>query len=353
MIYTLAFCDDSNLENKTYKIDDVEVTEFSTKNPLTQYELRMFTRVYATKNANNQLPALFFSLVNFNLLDKRNDFDDILDKKLYRFEPISQDERAIPLILHQMWLSPNNADPPKKYEKAQSTWVNYHPNWEIKIWNSEKIDVFVLQYFPQYYEQFTNLPKIILKCDIARMMVLFIEGGLYADLDFYCLKPFDNFLCDKEIAVFQEIQEHQIQGKKLFNGILASKPNHYFIGNYIDQMFINVNKNIKNIDVMYTTGPNAFHIYAQKYPEIVPLKGTIVMPYTNKKVISKEYKNEDSHAYTLWDEGTNWGYSDVSSNIFQILMLLAIILIIFLVLYLISLSVSKRRRELQQSQLRI
>jgi len=351
MEYTIAFIDEIEHKSLEHQPNDVILNFYRINTLPLMNKLQQFTFIYVKNKYSEKL--IFKNLPNVIFINDINDLKSILEKGLYRYNiSFNKENELIPKIIHQMWLSPNNNDPPVKYSIAQKTWKNWHPSWQIKIWNTEKIDHLVLKYFPQYYEEFKNLPKIISRCDIARMMVVYLEGGLYSDLDFYCMKPFDEFLNNKELVLFQEIPEHQIHGKKLFNGIFAAKKHHPFLKDYIDQMFINIKKtpdSLLSFYVMNTTGPTAFQAFLKKYPEILPFDGTLVMPYTNKKILSKAYKKEGYLAYTLWDEGTGWANPDISSSVFYGLLLFSVVFIVFLILYL--LSGSRKNRELKKEEL--
>ena len=60
---------------------------------------------------------------------------------------------------------------------------------EYKLWdNARQNDLFVGHHFPGWYEQYRSLPFDVQRWDILRLMILYIEGGIYIDTDVECYK---------------------------------------------------------------------------------------------------------------------------------------------------------------------
>ena len=94
----------------------------------------------------------------------------------------------IPKIIHQTW---KNNDVPEGYLEYQKKVKELHPDWEYKLWTDEDNTAFVKQYFPGFYDTYVGLPKNIMRADMIRYMIMFQVGGIYLDLDYEMLKPFD------------------------------------------------------------------------------------------------------------------------------------------------------------------
>ena len=90
----------------------------------------------------------------------------------------------IPKIIHQIYVG---KPLPEKYKLFQQTWQQNHPQWRYYLWTDKEIDDFGL-YNKDLYDATSNLAQ---KADIARYEILYRMGGLYVDIDFECLKPFD------------------------------------------------------------------------------------------------------------------------------------------------------------------
>jgi mannosyltransferase OCH1-like enzyme len=53
------------------------------------------------------------------------------------------------------------------------------------------LDEFVANEFPWFLPTWDSYPAKIFQIDAARLLMLYRYGGVYADLDFECLKPFE------------------------------------------------------------------------------------------------------------------------------------------------------------------
>ena len=95
-------------------------------------------------------------------------------------------DNTLPKIIHQLWVGPPL---PLHIYQMMQTWKEHHPTWEVKLWteapplvnqdlwdNAEKIS-------PKAPEQFRS--------DVARYEILYHDGGIWADADFVCQRPFD------------------------------------------------------------------------------------------------------------------------------------------------------------------
>lgn len=62
-----------------------------------------------------------------------------------------------------------------------------------------------------------------------RFCIIYVNGGVYADLDFYCRSNLISIIKDKKEVFYREVPEHEPQHKQLYNGFFASVPNIKFI----------------------------------------------------------------------------------------------------------------------------
>lgn len=219
-------------------------------------------------------------------------------------------ESSIPKILHVMWLSPNNDPVPAKYLPNIEQYRLYNPEYELRIWNMEQAQRFLQEVNLKYYEFFQQLNLIISKCDFFRMVVIYYLGGIYSDLDFYCMGSLNSLLAQQDILIFEEVPEHEPNGKQLTNAFLAAVPLHPFIGGWIEHMVqtLSLLPSIGIHSVMPTTGPVAFWRYYESVQNKPPLSNTCeVMPFTDRQLRSKICPSRQSTTHTIWNEGSGWG----------------------------------------------
>ena len=91
---------------------------------------------------------------------------------------------TIPKIIHQIWLG---SPLPDRYKQLQASWRRLHPDWKYILWTDKDVEAFGLRN-KELYNAASNYGE---KADIARYEILYRFGGLYADTDFECIRPFD------------------------------------------------------------------------------------------------------------------------------------------------------------------
>lgn len=126
---------------------------------------------------------------------------------------------TIPKIIHQT--APEDIKcwhPIWKF--CQDSWKNNFTNeeYEYKFWNDDDIDRFIKTDFTEYYKLFCDFDKdIILKVDFVRYAILYKYGGIYADMDFFCVKNFYDKLTSN-ICIVESPSSNEI----IQNSLMAS-----------------------------------------------------------------------------------------------------------------------------------
>lgn len=169
--------------------------------------------------------------------------------------------KQIPKIIHQIW-SGIKEPLPEHFRLFGKTWKDKHPAWEYSVWDNTKINVFILENYPQYWNAYNNFKYDIQRWDVIRYLILDKLGGMYVDFDYECMEPLDNLLNNKSCCFSAEPYEH---AKMFYNGIyfnnalMASVPGHPFMKLIINRIFNGTDKNKsypdKMIEVLETTGP--------------------------------------------------------------------------------------------------
>jgi mannosyltransferase OCH1-like enzyme len=90
-----------------------------------------------------------------------------------------------------------------------------------------------------------------MKADLLRFEILNKFGGMYADTDFECLKPLDDF---HRLSFYTGIVYGK--GVEINVGLLGSIPNHPILLDYLSN--INYKADSGWLDVFNTTGPYYF-----------------------------------------------------------------------------------------------
>jgi len=125
---------------------------------------------------------------------------------------------AIPLAIHQIWLGPRPI--PQFCQALMETWKSKHPSWEYKLWTDADVELVSLP--PRLAEMFALAENPAERSDILRLGVILRYGGLYVDVDFECLQPFDSL--HRRYSFFAGVSNCGVF--ELNNGLLAAHPEH-------------------------------------------------------------------------------------------------------------------------------
>ena len=112
------------------------------------------------------------------------------------------------------------------------TWTSKNPGHRYEVLTDSNDMYYVETHFgpsglnrPDIVYMYRHLTAQIIKADLLRYLVMYIEGGIYADIDVEALKPIDRFIPDRynerdiDMVVSVEIdqpdfKDHAILGKK-------------------------------------------------------------------------------------------------------------------------------------------
>jgi len=82
--------------------------------------------------------------------------------------------------IHQIYLDYDGFWP-DIFQESKDSWSSI-PNTEYKLWSSEDIEELVKKY-PDMGELYHRVQYPIQRVDLARWIIIYDQGGLYADLD--------------------------------------------------------------------------------------------------------------------------------------------------------------------------
>lgn len=118
----------------------------------------------------------------------------------------------IPKIFHRIWIGGNPL--PDEFVFYGETWEEIHPDWEMKLWTDDNMPVDKFQ----NKELYETVDGVVFQSDIARLELLYLEGGVYIDTDFECYKNIEPII--KDLDVFSCGEKAGVIG----NAILGSTP---------------------------------------------------------------------------------------------------------------------------------
>jgi mannosyltransferase OCH1-like enzyme len=200
----------------------------------------------------------------------------------------------IPKIIWQTYESEYKDLPPLALECANS-WQEKNPNWEYRYVSGKERAKFVLNNFGQeWFDIYNSYKANVLKADLWRYMCLYINGGIYADLDILCKESIESFFDLNNNFIASE----DPNGPGYSQMIFASSSKNTFLENILNNIKIkHYEKNIYSNIVDYVTNEVGYIIFTDSIIQTIDSKEidkNTFMLYTNqeaKKIHTKAIKN--------------------------------------------------------------
>lgn len=186
--------------------------------------------------------------------------------------------------VHQLWKT-NDLTTYANNEHSHHIWIKYLKplGWEIKLWTDEMIDKIVKDEYPFLWNLYKyQLKKGVMKADLARLLIVHREGGIYADLDAYPIlgSLFPSFI-EWEKELFSLINSSTNDVEKPINAIFPKTSEGWIISNHAfyarkgDPFLFHCLQNahrfsnnpswIPYLRVFYGTGPLFFYQMLKEY----------------------------------------------------------------------------------------
>ncbi|MFZ4115686.1 MAG: glycosyltransferase family 32 protein [Chthoniobacterales bacterium] len=186
---------------------------------------------------------------------------NLLKESYESFQHKKKREPLIPKIIHQIWLG---GEPPENCQQLIRKLKKLHPHWEHRLWREDQID-FELEN-RELFDQATNLAQ---KSDILRYEILNKYGGIYLDLDFLILKPFEELLgCDFFAGIMYDREPN------LGNSIIGSSPKNPLIQELVHFHHGILGSNA--MDIIDSTGP--YHVTRIFLKHILTMDTIVAFP---------------------------------------------------------------------------
>lgn len=104
----------------------------------------------------------------------------------------------IPKVIHYCWFGEKPL--PESAQKNIDSWKKFCPDYEIKQWSEDNYDVNKYKYTREAYQQ----KRYAFVTDVARLDIIYHEGGIYLDIDVELLKSL-NPLLNNDLFLGMEI----------------------------------------------------------------------------------------------------------------------------------------------------
>jgi len=97
---------------------------------------------------------------------------------------------GIPKIFHQTWWARKVSEGKLR---LSASWLRCMPDWIHVLWDDNEVRELFQTEFPEALPLFDGYPYPVQRSDIFRYLVLDVYGGLYADMDYECVRDISGF----------------------------------------------------------------------------------------------------------------------------------------------------------------
>lgn len=129
-----------------------------------------------------------------NIIQMWLDLSDDVDKETSEKEENEENDTGLSYEVFTVEDIENDLLPNKIERKS---WLIENPNYKYMMYKDyKKFKKELLQYYkelPEIILTFNLLPKVILRADFGRYLMLFLKGGVYGDIDTYCQNRIDTW----------------------------------------------------------------------------------------------------------------------------------------------------------------
>lgn len=250
-----------------------------------------------------------------------------------RHKSRSKDDTVkIPKIVMQTW---KNNQVPSEWQPSPKSIKKYMPDWEYVLMTDQMNREFIGKHFPDFLPYYDNFPYNIQRADAIRYCWLYVNGGMYMDLDIELQHDLSSLFYDD--ADIYLVASGNI-GSCITNSFMASKPRCKVWLDMIEYMKkpLKWYHLLKHSTVMSSTGPVALnHVVKTSDTSYITLPATLLMPCSTCDI-----KCDVSQAWIKPLKGGSWNGIDsicanaVMCNWKSIVVVLVIVIIVLIVLFL-------------------
>ena len=198
-----------------------------------------------------------------------------------------------PKIIHQIW-SGVSEPLPEHFRLFGETWKRDYPDWEYVFWDNQKMEAFIHEHYPHYWDIYSRFPYNVQRWDAIRYLILDKIGGMYIDFDYESLHNMEELLKGKSCCFALEPELHfsaHGRDKKypvFNNALMLCAPEHPFMKKIIATVLSEkmlAYEGIKEVCVLSTTGPwiiSELHdeLTKQEQKNIYLIPAKYVTPFT-------------------------------------------------------------------------
>ena len=188
---------------------------------------------------------------------------------------------SIPKIIHQTAATANQSAGCQLWRQRI---VNLHSDWDCRFYDNAANREIIQQEIPDLVPLYDKYPFDIQRVDLFRIVIIYISGGFYMDMDMECHKPLDplcRYVCvlgEEKILISKDAARlSRPNTLRVANYMFGSEPGHPFWLEVLEEMLRQAERNIlTEDDILESTGPglltNVYHRVKNDYLDLLLLK---------------------------------------------------------------------------------
>lgn len=121
------------------------------------------------------------------------------EPKIPSYLPIanSHGHHAQPSIPFKLWQKAGSMKINDDRQRDIRSWLDVNPRLRHEILTDDSADEYAREHFadyPEVLDLYLSLPVPILKADLLRQLILYVDGGIWSDLDVTCHRPIHTWI---------------------------------------------------------------------------------------------------------------------------------------------------------------
>jgi hypothetical protein len=271
----------------------------------------------------------------------------------------------IPKVIYQSWKTKNLSE---KMTEAVNKVKELNPEYKYELWDDNDCRQFLLEHFGiNYANAFDILIPGAFKCDFWRYAKLYIDGGVYMDIDMVPLVPFNQMIDNNdEFVSIVDMENTFSHPCAIYQAFIACKPKHPILLYTLQLTFANIVTRRKDtFESLSVTGPvvmglglNLYWNKDKTHERIKPgiydkiklykMDGNFTYDLQNNKIINNKF---EGYNRGIFDYTTSEYYKDdPRSNLRKkIKYIVIVILVIAIIGILLSIIFRRKWKKCQES----
>lgn len=181
-------------------------------------------------------------------------------------------------LIHQIWFTIRGiriGSNKSLLKSCSQSWDLENPMMYHLVWNRKHCVSLIRKHYAEFEGLFFALPHEIQRCDFARYCILHRYGGIYADMDYKCTKPFEQVWALWNSHDVYLVQSPHSPGdqKYVSNSLMIARIRGHDFWRVLMSEILQASNRMqwlsRHFEVMYTTGPamltRVFNIYRFRY----------------------------------------------------------------------------------------